>query len=100
LSPQNPTRHIIALAQQLYSWSRREIEAELAEVTKAAEKFEMCGNSGEEPSDPPEGDLVKQTDFTAVALCVAQDGNSNELQYLDDSQNQFVQGQGRSKTCV
>jgi hypothetical protein len=55
----DPTQRVVALARQRYARPRRDVEAELAEVTKAAEKLEeMAGNLGEETSDPSEDDLV------------------------------------------
>ena len=55
---QDPTARVVALARQRYARPRKEVEAELAEVTKAAEKLEMTGNLGDEPRDPSEDDLV------------------------------------------
>ncbi len=59
LASQDPTRRVVAIARQRYSRPRREVEEELAEITKAAEKLETVGDSGEEPSDPSEDDLVR-----------------------------------------
>ena len=59
LPPADSTRRVIALARQCYARPRHVVEAELAEVTKAAEKLEMVSDSGDEPSDPSEDDLVR-----------------------------------------
>jgi hypothetical protein len=56
---EDPTRKVVALARQRYARPRRDVEAELAEVTKAAERVETIGDLGEEPSDPNEDDLVR-----------------------------------------
>jgi hypothetical protein len=56
---EDPTKHVVALSRQRYARPRKEVEAELTEVTKAAENLEMTGNVGEEPSDPSEDDLVQ-----------------------------------------
>jgi hypothetical protein len=59
LPPNDPTRRVVALARQRYARPRREVEAELTQVTKAAEKLALIAEPGEEPSDPSEDDLVK-----------------------------------------
>ncbi len=56
---QDPTPRVVALARQRYARPRRTVEAELAAVAKAAEKLERIDDSGEEPSDPSEDDLVR-----------------------------------------
>jgi hypothetical protein len=59
VSSEDPTARVIALARKRYAQPRLEVEAELREVAKAAEKMEFAGESIEEPSDPNEEDLVK-----------------------------------------
>jgi hypothetical protein len=56
---QDPTERIVTLTRQRYARPRREVEAELTPVAKAAEKLEFASNLGDEPSDPNEEDLVR-----------------------------------------
>jgi hypothetical protein len=52
----NPTRRIVALARQRYARPRREVERELLNVAKSAEKLNAL--VADEPCDPNEDDLV------------------------------------------
>lgn len=56
---QDPTQCVVALARRRYARPRREVEAELVAVAKAAEKLEMIGDIPDESSDPNEDDLVR-----------------------------------------
>jgi hypothetical protein len=61
-SAMDPTSRVVAVARKHYARPRREVEAELAEVAKAAERLETIADAaaGEEPpSDPSEDDLVR-----------------------------------------
>jgi len=54
----DPTGKVVQLARRRYCRPRREVEAELSEVVKAAERMEAASDIGDEPSDPNEDDLV------------------------------------------
>jgi hypothetical protein len=56
---ENPIPKVVTLARQRYSRPRRQVEAELAPVAKAAEKLALIADSSEGPSDPSEDDLVR-----------------------------------------
>ena len=55
---QDPTQRVVALARQRYARPRNEVEAELREVMKAAERLEAVGGAETEQTDPSEDDLV------------------------------------------
>ncbi|HEY7327868.1 MAG TPA: type IV secretion system DNA-binding domain-containing protein [Gemmataceae bacterium] len=54
----NPSQWIIALARQRYAKPRLEVERELAQVARAAERLPVAAQDPEEPNDPSEDDLV------------------------------------------
>lgn len=56
----DPTRRVIALTRKEHARPRREVEAELAEVARAAGRLEraVARDQDQEPSDPNEDDLV------------------------------------------
>ena len=56
---EDPSEKVVSLARKRYAKPRREVEAELSEVTQAAEKWERSANFEEEPRDPSEDDLVR-----------------------------------------
>jgi len=58
LAAQDPTSRIIALTRQLYARPRDEVEAELREVMRAAERLQAAGDIEAEHTDPSEDDLV------------------------------------------
>ena len=58
LAAQDPTSRVVALARQRYARPRDEVEAELREVTRAAEHLEAVGDAEAEHTDPSEDDLV------------------------------------------
>jgi hypothetical protein len=55
---QDPTQSVIALARQRYARPRNEVEAELREVMRTAERQEAVGDMEAEQTDPSEDDLV------------------------------------------
>ena len=55
---QDPTQRVVALARQRYARPRNEVESELREVMKAAERLETVGGAEAEQTDPSEDDLV------------------------------------------
>lgn len=54
----DPTQHIVGLAHQQYAKPRRDVERDLAQITKAVERPRMAANRTDEPADPNEDDLV------------------------------------------